>query len=232
VAPDRRTALRSGRGALPGLLLAVLVVIALPAGAHAQTIGIGVRAGTLGLGPEASARLTDNIGVRGGIGVIPVEPGGSFGDIDYTIQPASPLINVGLDFHPGAGGFRLGGGLLFISKNTTMEAEYTGTVEIGGRVYQGSEVGELRAALDHGSAAPYLTLGFGRTTARGMGLFLDLGAAFLSEPSLTLTATGHATQSEQFRDDLERQRQQSEEDARTYLRILPILSVGLRFGLM
>jgi hypothetical protein len=213
------------------VLVTGLVVLALPFGAHAQTLGIGVRAGTLGLGPEVSARLTSHVGVRGGIGGIPVEPTGSFGDVDYTVSPASPLANVGLDFYPGAGGFRLGGGLLFITESTSMEAEYTGTVTIGGRTYQGSEVGALTGELDHGSAAPYLNIGFGRTTARGVGLFLDLGAAFLPDQSVSLTATGEAANQQQFCDDLERQRQQSEDDANTYLRVFPILSFGLRFGL-
>lgn len=214
------------------VLVTGLVAFTLPLGAAAQSLGIGARAGTLGLGAEVSARLTNNIGVRGGIGVIPVQPSGSFGDVDFTIDPASPLANIGIDFYPGAGGFRLGGGLLFITENTTMEAEYTGTVEIGGRTYTGSEVGELTGALDHGGMAPYVNIGFGRTTRRGVGLFLDLGAAFLPEQSVALTASGAAANDPQFQEDLERQRQQSEDDANTYLRVLPIISIGLRFGLM
>jgi hypothetical protein len=212
-------------------LLTGIIMLALPVGAHAQTVGIGVRAGTLGLGAEASVRITNNLGVRAGFGVIPIEYEGEFSDVDYTITPTSPLANLGIDLYPLGGGFRIGGGLLFISEPTTLEGEYSGTVEIGGRTYTGSEVGTLTGLLDHGSMAPYVTIGFGRTMARGLGLFLDLGAAFLEEPAVSFTASGPAASNQQFQDDLRRHEQQAQEDANEYLRILPILSIGLRFGI-
>jgi hypothetical protein len=214
------------------LVATVSLALALPAGTSAQTIGIGVRAGTLGLGGEVSVRLLDNLAVRGGIGAIPLEHSNTFSDIDYTIKPTSPLANLGVDFHPGAGGFRIGGGLLFIPNNTTLDGEYSGTVRIGNNTYSDAEVGALRGELDHGAMAPYVNAGFGRTVAPGVGFFVDLGAAFLAEPGLTLTASGQASEREEFQQDLERERQRAEEDARKYLRVLPIISIGVRFGVM
>jgi hypothetical protein len=212
------------------ILLTGFLALALPLGAHAQTIGIGARAGTLGLGGEISVRLTNNLGVRGGMGVIPVEYEGEWDDLGYTITPTSPLTNIGIDVYPMGGGFRIGGGLLFFTEQTTLFGQHTGQVEIGGNMYQGSDLGTLTGSLDHGAMAPYAILGFGRTTARGMGLFLDLGAAFLEEPSLTLTASGPIAGNAQFQADLEEHRRQAEEDAATYLRVLPIISVGLRIS--
>jgi hypothetical protein len=212
-------------------LIVILAALALPAGASAQSLGLGVRAGTFGVGAELSYQLTDRIAVRGGYGVVPVEYSGDFGDITYTIEPTSPLPNIGIDLYPGRGGFRVGGGVLFVQDYTTLTAEYTGTVDVGGRTYSGSEAGTLIGLLDHGGIAPYATLGFGRTTARGIGLFVDLGAAFMEEPSVTLTASGPAANHPQFREDLERERQNLEEDARDYLRIWPIASIGLKIGL-
>jgi hypothetical protein len=213
------------------LILAAAVAM-LPLPAPAQTVGIGMRAGTFGLGGELSVRLTDNLAVRGGVGVLPVEWTGDLGDISYTVKPTSPLGNVGIDFFPGGAGLRLGAGLLFISETTDLTGEYSGTVRIGDRTYTGAEVGSLTGLLDHGSMAPYVNIGFGRGAARGLGLFLDLGAAFMAEPSLTLRATGPATQSAEFQQNLEKERQKAEEDARRYLRIFPMVSIGLRFGIM
>jgi hypothetical protein len=211
-------------------LLAGILALALPIGAHAQTLGIGARVGTLGLGGEVSFRLTDHLGVRGGMGVIPVEYEGEWDDLGYTITPTSPLTNIGVDVYPMGGGFRIGGGLLFFTEETTVFGQHVGQVEIGGNVYQGSDLGTLTGSLDHGAMAPYAIVGFGRTTARGIGLFLDLGAAFLAEPSLTVTASGPIASNAQFQADLEEHRQQAEEDAAAYLRLLPIISLGLRFG--
>lgn len=216
----------------PLLAAALAAVLLAPAPAAAQTgVSVGVRAGTLGLGAEASLRVMDNLAVRGGLGVFPFEYAGDFGDVRYTVEPTSPLASIGVDYFPGFGGLRVGGGMLFFSNETTMLGEFTGTVDIGGTTYSGSDVGTLSGALDHGSMAPYVNLGLGGRGGRGLGLFLDLGAAFMSEPSLSLTASGPAAQSPQFQQDLERERRDAEEDARRYLRVWPVLSVGLRFGL-
>jgi hypothetical protein len=212
------------------VLVAAALGLLLPVAAAAQ-VAVGVRAGTLGLGGEASLALMPRLGLRGGIGLIPVEYSRDFGDVNYTVQLTSPLANAGIDLFPGAGGFRLGVGLLFFTKSTVLDAEHTGTVDIGDRTYQGSEVGTLTGDLDHGSMAPYGLIGWGGRSARGLSFFLDLGAAYMEEPNLTLTASGPAANSQQFRDDLERERQRAEEDARKYLRVWPILSLGLRLSM-
>jgi hypothetical protein len=213
-------------------LVAALATLALPLALSAQSVGIGVRAGTFGLGGEVSVQLMEKLAVRGGLGIVPVELNGDFGDVTYNIKPTSPLTNVGLNFFPGMGGLHLSAGVLMVPNTTDLTAEYTGTVTIGDRTYTGAEAGTLTGTLDHGSMAPYAGIGFGRMTARGIGLFLDLGAAFMSEPVVTLNASGPGTNSQQFRDDLERERQKAQEDAEKYLRILPQISLGLRFGLM
>jgi hypothetical protein len=213
------------------LLITGILLLALPTGAHAQTFGIGARVGTLGLGGEASVRVMDNLSVRGGFGVIPLEYDGTLSDAEYRFRPSSPFVNVGVDFFPMAGGFRIGGGLLFTPEPTTLEGETSGMVAIGGRMYTGSEVGTLTGTLDHGAVAPYVTIGFGRTTARGLGLFLDLGAAYLGEPGVTFSADGSAADDPQFRADLQRHAEEAQEAAGGYLRILPVLSIGLRYGI-
>jgi hypothetical protein len=56
--------------------------------AHAQDgdearIKIGVTAGTLGVGPEASYRLAQNVGVRGNVTFLSVNADISSDDLDY-----------------------------------------------------------------------------------------------------------------------------------------------------
>jgi hypothetical protein len=210
---------------------ALAVACAAPAAAAAQGIGVAARAGTLGLGAEATVAIAAYLAARGGIGVLPFEYSSTLGDVDYTIRPTSPLANAGLDFHPASGSLRLSAGLMFIRNTSDIAAEYSGTVEIGGTTYQGAEVGALTGQLDHGTVAPYASIGFGRRARPGIGFFLDLGAAFMSEPRITLTAAGAASSSQQFQQDLERERQAAEEDARRYLRFWPILSLGFSLGL-
>lgn len=207
----------------------VLMALTLaPAVAGAQSFSLAARGGTLGVGGELGLGITPLISVRAGAGFIPLEVDATYSELDYTVKPTSPLLNVGVDFHPFLGGFRIGAGLLFVQNATELDATYTGSYRIGDETYTGTT--ELHGDLDHGDAAPYVILGIGRAAGGGTGLFLDLGAAFLGEPSLTLTASGDATNAPNFQQNLEKERQQAEQDARDYLRILPIVSIGFRFG--
>lgn len=215
----------------------VLVLVALlPAASSAQGIGIAARAGTLGLGGEVAVGVSGMLQVRGGAGWFPVDFEDEYSDLEYRIEPTSPLANVGVDLFPFGRGFRIGGGLLFISEDTRLQGIYTGQVEVGGGTYDGSQAGTLRASVNHGGTAPYAVIGFGRGTGSGLGFFLDLGAAFLNDAKVDLTADGPLAQDpgqagQTFRANLEIERREAEEDLNEYHRFLPIVSVGFRIGL-
>lgn len=212
--------------------LVATIAMAIPLALSAQTVGVGVRAGTLGLGGEVTVRVTNNIALRGGYGVVPFDLNAEFEEVEYTVEPTSPFANVGVDFFPFRGGFRLSGGLMFLQQPSTLRAEFTGEVEVGDETYTSDEVHALIGTLDHGSMAPYVTIGFGRTFRRGLGLFLDLGAAYmLDEATFTLDAEGPMADDPEFRAQMQREEQRVQEDAGDYLRLWPILSIGLRFGL-
>lgn len=213
----------------------VAVLVILPASASAQGIGLGARVGTLGLGGEVAVGILPKIGLRGGVGVIPLEYNSTYSDVEYTVEPPPTIANIGIDFTPGLGGFRLSAGMIF-KKDITFHGEYAGEdVNFGGNTYSGSEVGTVTGTLDHSSTAPYVTLGFGRRVGPGFGFFADLGAAFLGEPDLLMEADGEVATNpatrDQFREDLEEERQAIEEDLQGYTKILPIISIGVRIGL-
>jgi hypothetical protein len=218
---------------LRNALIAATVAALLPTGVSAQSIGVGVaaRAGSLGFGGEVAVNVTRHIGVRGGIGVLPLSYTGEVENIRYHIDSASPISNVGIDFYPGFFDLRVGGGLMFISNPTTFDARYSGTITINGAPYSDAEVGELSGDLNHGSAAPYVILGLGRQTNRGIGIFLDLGAAFLDEQRFSYTATGAATDDPEFNDNLDAEARRIEDRVNRYVKLYPILSAGIRYGI-
>lgn len=211
------------------LVVTAVLTVLLPAAATAQSINVSARAGTLGVGGELGLNLTSKLALRAGAGIIPIDLEATYSDLEYSVKPASPLLNAGFDFYPGLGGLRIGGGVLLVSKPTELEGTYTGTYQIGESTYTGTT--QLFGEMDHGSAAPYVVIGTGHATGRGMGFFLDLGLGFLKEPALTLTASGDATQHPDFEENLERERAAAEQAAKDYLRVLPIFSIGFRFGL-
>ncbi len=200
----------------------------LPAALAAQHIGITGRAGSLGLGGEVNLDFNSRLGVRGGIGSIPVQPSATFENIKYTIKPPSTLSNVSVDLYPAGGSFRLSGGLMF-KHDIGLDAEPTGTYELNGTQYAGSQVGTLSAAFAYTSTAPYATMGF---AARGhFGFTFDFGAAFMGEPTVRLTANGPIASDLSFQQNLREEELKIQTDAGKYMKILPILSLGLHIGI-
>ena len=59
-----------------------------------------------------------------------------------------------------------------------------------------------------------MLIGFGRHAASGVGLFLDLGAAFIGEPNVSLEATGNPAivGSSAFQTELRKQERNIEDD--------------------
>jgi hypothetical protein len=218
------------RKGLAAFLLALAASAALPVAAAAQSVGLAGRAGMFGLGGEGNIDFGRHFGLRGGLGAVPLNVIGTFSDVDFQIQPPSPLGNVGADIYPFGGHFRLSGGLLF-SHDISMTAKVTGTVKINGNSYTGAQAGTISGKLAWSSTAPYATLGFsGR--GKGFGLSFDIGTAFLGAPTLTLTSNGPANQGNaQFRADLAAEQKKDQEDAGKYLKLLPLLSFGVRWGI-
>ena len=212
--------------AVATFLLAAL--LASPPAASAQ-VGVGIRAGTLGLGADLAIALSPNIQIRGGGAIQPVDPTFTISDIKYTMDLPGSFVNVGIDLFPTGGGFRIGGGLLYKPDDISISGEFTESVDIGGRSYPGSEVGTLTGTVSSKSTAPYAMIGFGKHASSGIGLFLDLGAAFVGEQTLTLTATGAAASNSQFIADLESERMDTEDDLNK-VKIYPMVNLGLRIG--
>jgi hypothetical protein len=215
------------------LAVAVSVTcMGLPGPAVGQAIGIGARAGTLGLGGEVAVGLTDRIVLRGGMGLVPFEPNATLGDIDVTLA-LPDWYNAGVDLYL-TGAMRLGGGILFKSDDPSLSGDFTAPQRIGTRTYTPSEIGTLVGVFDSSDRVPYALIGFGRHTASGFGLFLDLGVGFLGEPDIRLDARGGSldpNSNAQFRQALDDEAAEFEADVGTYLKLWPILSIGVRLGL-
>ena len=210
--------------------LATVAMLAVPSLAEAQ-LGVAGRVGTLGLGAEAALDLGDALVIRGGIGLMPLEPSANISDIDVTLKLPKTWYNIGLDLYLG-GSFRVGAGMLFKSDDPSLTGDFTGNVDIGGQDFTAAQLGTLTGTLDSKDSAPYALIGFGKHTTQGIGLFLDLGLAFTGEPVVTLDANG-GTYSDQaeLRRRLDLEETNLENDLGTYLKYWPIFNLGIKIGL-
>lgn len=220
------------------LVLAAALLVSAPSLLTAQNFAIAGRAGSLGIGAEAALGLGNRLTLRAGGSLLPVDLDASSlievgEDVEVTLTLPESWYNVGADFHLGAG-FRIGGGMMFKSDDPTLAGTLTasGTIEIDGQEYSGSEVSSVTGVLDSKDQAPYAIIGFGSPRGAGLGLFLDLGAAFLGDPEVSLSATGSqaVVGSQQFQTQLRNEEQRIEDEAGDYLRMWPIINLGIRIG--
>jgi hypothetical protein len=210
-------------------LIPLLLLLAFPPAVSAQGFALGARAGTLGFGAEAALSLSENLVARGGLGSFIIDYEGEFDGVDYTVTPPSLTATLGLDFYPTGSTFRLMAGLLLRSGDFEMESgdlAQAGGVDIGDETY--TESGTLEGALSTNSTAPFLGLGFGHHTRGGFGFFLDLGVAFVGDPKVTMEGKGAIASVPGFRQELDKEVQQIEDDAGSYLKYWPILSLGVK----
>jgi len=213
------------------LPLILLVLAATSSGLNAQTLAVGGRAGTFGLGGEAILGLGGNLALRAGFGLIPGNPSATFSGIKYEIRPPSSLTSVGADLNV-PGGLRLFGGILFGAKSTEFTGRLAQSARIGDQTYTPAQAGTLEGALKSKSAAPFLGLGFGRYGSASVGITLDLGVAFMGENDLELAATGPFRNDPTFQQELEKERASVEADLRKYTRLYPVLNLGLHVAVL
>jgi hypothetical protein len=216
-----------------GLILALCAALA-PAAVAGQGIGVAVKAGTIGVGVEGALGLGSNLAVRGGAALVPVNLDKTYSDIEFGLDLPESYVNIGLDYYLGDSPFRLSGGMLFKPDEPMLRGEFIAPQDIGGRSYTPTEIGTLVGEIDSGNRAPFVTLGFGRHTSSGLGLYADVGMAFLEDPKLSIrqeggTLTGPAKA--EFDQRLEQERQDIEDDLGGWQRFYPIVQVGLKMGL-
>ncbi|MEX2527844.1 MAG: hypothetical protein WEA09_09435 [Gemmatimonadota bacterium] len=222
----------TGSAALTAVAAALLLAVApasTPFGASAleAQFGIGLRAGSVGIGVDVGVALGERISLRAGGGALPFSTEQTLGDQDYTIEPPPALGVVGLDVQV-AGPLRLTGGLMWRSDDITFETDVSGSTDIGGTTYTAS--GNLSGALEGGSVAPYVGIGLGRIVGSGFGVYADLGVGIFGDPTLALEASGPITDLPDFSASLEQERQDAEDDIPGAARLWAALSVGVRFG--
>ena len=122
---------------------------------------------------------------------------------------------------------------MFRSEDPTVRGDFDSPQEIGGTTYTPQELGTLTGVLDAHDRAPYVLIGFGRHTATGSGLFLDLGLAFTGDPRVRLGAEGGTLSPDTnatLRNALDQEAADFEKDMKGYLKLWPILSIVVRLG--
>ena len=208
--------------------LTTVLLAALPLSADPGRLAIAGRAGTLGLGGDVMINILPDLNLRLGVGALDLVVRGvpRVGDFELDLL----TFPVTLDWYPFDDKFYVSAGVVFNETDVTLDASYSGTVDIGGTTYTAAEVGVLSGGLGFENVAPYIGIGWGNAFGRSRrwGFLADLGVAFTGSPDVALSATGTLAADPTFRANLERERADIEEDLEDF-KIYPVLSMNLYF---
>ncbi len=213
-----------------------LCLAAFAAPVSAQGFGIAARAGTTGVGPEASFRV-GSVVFRGSYGLLPVTVNATrYFDIDGVerakIELPGNWFTVGADLALG-GFFRIGAGVLHKPGDFKATVVFkSDTVRIGGEPYLPDVITALEGGYSSRATVPFALIGFGTSAPAGFGVSIDLGVAFAGDAALNLSAQGRpeVVDTDAFRAALEREERRVEDRAGKYLKYWPVVNVRLRFG--
>ena len=211
------------------LILAVAAFLAVPSVAESQ-LGLAARAGTLGVGGEAAIGVSERLVLRGGLGFSTLNPSTTFDDVEVDLTLPERWYNVGLDVYLN-GATRIGAGVLLRSDDPSIIGRLGAPTDIGGQTFTPDEIGTLSGTIRSNQRAAYALIGFGKHTDSGFGLSLDLGAAYMGDPEVTLESEGGTYPNpSELEARLAQEAQNFEDDMKTYLRFWPILNVAVRVG--
>lgn len=211
---------------------AILLASPLALNAQAPSLGltVGLKASTLGVGPEIGVRLASHLGLRGGFNIFSVSRAFTTDDIDYNASFKLNTIHALVDLYL-AGPFRLSGGVMRNGNKLELSADPTVAVDIGNTTYQASDVGTISGKIDFRKAAGYVGLGIG---GRGrVGFIMDLGVMLQGSPRVSYSATttlpaGPAQTA--FNDEVQTEAANVQLDIndRSYLKLWPVVGIGLQ----
>jgi len=200
--------------------------------AHHTDASVDFRVATTGFGGEVAKLLTGHVAARVGGSFFSASTTKSQSDISYDASLKLHTFSALLDLSPSRrGSFHVTGGLVTnpLTISATGQPSSSGTFTINGHTYTTSQVGTLIAEGKFPGASPYAGLGFGTpaNTGGALKLLFDLGAV-LGKPAISLTSTGAAS-NPQLASDLQVQQAKTQHDVRKYLKVYPVMSLGLGY---
>ncbi|HSG97127.1 MAG TPA: hypothetical protein VLA11_03980 [Woeseiaceae bacterium] len=174
-------------------LKAALAACALLAsGSAAADFGVGVKAGTLGLGVEA--RWDPPVpwfDLRVGYNRYDYDAAADYAGIDYDATLALDNYYLTGNIKFPASPFRLTLGAYSNGNELQMLSADAGglTLDIGGAPFPVAAIGALRSTTSFDSTAPYAGVGFDFEVLGKAGLNLDFGVLWQGDPTVVLEAT-------------------------------------------
>lgn len=187
--------------------------------------GVGLKAGTLGLGLEASWQPLPYLELRIGANSFDYSNDGGVAGIDYEQELGLESFYGTANFHFPISPMRVTAGYYSNGNELLMINDQLADQNIGGVVYPGAGIGTLSSSTTFASSAPYFGIGFDFTLAGKVGMNLDFGVLWQGDPEVSLSADGALSTDPGFQAALEAERQELEDDMSDF-KAWPVLQLG------
>jgi hypothetical protein len=208
---------------------------ALAAAGSVPAGGVGVRAGTTGLGADVGWNVAPTLDARIGYSALNFGSHINSGDVRYDAKLKLSNLSALADWRIGGPLFRVTAGVILNDNKYDMNGEPSGsTYRINGTTYSSSEVGSLSGTVRSGNRlAPYLGVGGGNVAGLGVGFYWDLGIMFMGSPKANLTANCGAAVSAsrcaQIQGDAASAQRSLEDDLKRF-KYYPVANIGITVG--
>ena len=213
-----------------------LVMLALLAGNTASAdFGVGLKAGTLGLGLEGRWSALPWLDVRVGVNSFEYDDDGSQAGINYDATFSLDSFYATGNFRFPLSPFRVTAGVVSNGNEFVMASQDSGDVfiDIGDSTFNTADVGTLQSTTSFASTAPYLGVGYDFEIFGKVGLNLDFGVLWQGEPEVTLEATGlesaPAAVQSVLTTELENERLALEDEMSDF-KAWPVVSIGFIYN--
>jgi len=200
------------------LLHMICLAAALAAAGSAQAAGIGVRAGTLGVGADVAWSVAPALSARIGYSALDWDRDVSTDRVRYDGKLKLSNLSTLLDFSP-LGPFRLTGGFIFNRNRYDVRGDLSG----------GSLSGNVKTGR---SAAPYLGIGYGNVSGLGVNFYADLGIMFQGSPRASLSANCgglSASACTSLRNEVAAEQARLEDKLKRF-KYYPVANIGITIG--
>jgi len=191
--------------------------------------GVGIKAGTLGLGLEARWSGLPLVDFRLGANGYTYEDDGSQANVLYDADLDLETFFVTANFHFPLSPFRLTVGAFANGNEFNMVSAEPGDFTIGGDFYTGAEVGTLASNTSFSSTSPYVGLGFDFELFGKAGLNFDVGVLLQGDPEVTLVADGLLASDPGFLASLENERLELEDEMSDF-KAYPVISLSVVYN--
>ena len=213
-------------------LLAFVLVLSPAANAD---LGVGVKAGTLGLGIEGRWSPLPWMDLRLGANQYDYDVTGTQAGIDYDATLALDTYFLTGNFRFPLSPFRVTFGAFSNGNELQMTSQDTSGADfsIGGTPFSSADVGALQSTTSFEGTSPYLGAGFDFEVFGKVGLNFDFGVLWQGEPTVSLLATGLDTAPAQIQallvPALEAERLELEDEVSDY-KAWPVISLSFVYN--